>query len=67
MNVDHKKKLSSVDVDVRYGSNSKDKSRRVALSGTLARKIKNLYNVDLSYKLAAEAPRQVRGLTRVYV
>ena len=60
MDVSHKKKLSSAELEVRYGSNPKDKTKRVELSATLARKIKNAYNVDLSYKMQALAPEKVR-------
>ncbi|KAK7094147.1 hypothetical protein V1264_007812 [Littorina saxatilis] len=58
LNVDHKKKLSAGELEVKYGSNPQDKNKRVLLSATLARKIKNLYNMDLSYKMEAEAPEQ---------
>ena len=45
---------------MKYGSNPKDKNKRVALSATLARKIKDLRNMDLTYKMQAEAPELVR-------
>ena len=60
LNLDHKKKLSSGELEVKYGSNPKDKTKRVALSATLARKIKDLRNMDLTYKMQAEAPELVR-------
>ena len=62
--MDHKKKLSSGELEVKYGSNPKDKTKRVLLAGTLARKIKNLKNMDLSYKMEAQAPQQVRTMGR---
>ncbi|KAL8574772.1 hypothetical protein ACOMHN_035315 [Nucella lapillus] len=58
LNLDHKKKLSSAELEVRYGKNSKDKTKQVSVSATVARKIKNLRNVDLSYKMSVEAPQQ---------
>ena len=59
LNVDHKKKLTSSELEVKYGNNPKDKSKRVLLSGSLVRKIKNMRNMDLSYKMAAQAPEMV--------
>nr|KAG5710083.1 hypothetical protein BaRGS_030159 [Batillaria attramentaria] len=38
LNVDHKKKLTAGELEVRYGDNPKDKTKRVFVSGTLARK-----------------------------
>ncbi|KAL8574776.1 hypothetical protein ACOMHN_035319 [Nucella lapillus] len=58
LNLDHKKKLSSAELEVRYGQNPKDKTKQVSVSATVARKIKNLRNVDLSYKMSVEAPQQ---------
>ncbi|KAK7501815.1 hypothetical protein BaRGS_00006901, partial [Batillaria attramentaria] len=58
LNVDHKKKLTAGELEVRYGDNPKDKTKRVFVSGTLARKVKNLKNMDLNYKLEAQAPSQ---------
>ena len=62
--MDHKKKLSSGELEVKYGSNPKDKTKRILLAGTLARKIKNLKNMDLSYKMEAQAPQQVSTMGR---
>ena len=49
---------------MKYGSNPKDKTKRILLAGTLARKIKNLKNMDLSYKMEAQAPQQVSTMGR---
>ncbi|XP_076436385.1 uncharacterized protein LOC143275928 [Babylonia areolata] len=67
LNLDHKKKLSSGELEVKYGRNLKDKTKRVSVSATLARKIKNLKNMDLNFKMSAEAPQQnidvkIRGM-----
>ncbi|XP_076472801.1 uncharacterized protein LOC143302134 isoform X1 [Babylonia areolata] len=58
LNLDHKKKLSSGELEVNYGRNLKDKTKRVSVSATLARKIKNLKNMDLNFKMSAQAPQQ---------
>ncbi|XP_076472286.1 uncharacterized protein LOC143301780 [Babylonia areolata] len=57
LDLDHKKKLSAGELEVNYGSNFKDKTKRVLLSATLSRKIKNIQNVNLDYKMSAEAPQ----------
>ena len=61
MNVDHKKKLTAGDLELRYGGDLKDKSKRVNLAGSLIRKIKSLDDMDLSYKMEAQAPELVRS------
>ncbi|KAL8597069.1 hypothetical protein ACOMHN_057558 [Nucella lapillus] len=58
MNVDHKKKLSSAELAVKYGKDPKDNTKRLLLSATVARKVKDLRNVYLNYKMEAQAPKQ---------
>jgi hypothetical protein len=59
LNLDHKKKLTSGELEVKYGNNPKDKSKRLAVSANVVKRIKNIKNVDLNYKLEAQAPELV--------
>jgi hypothetical protein len=59
LNLDHKKKLTSGELEVRYGNNPKDKSKRLAVYANVVKRIKNIKNVDLNYKLEAQAPELV--------
>ena len=58
-NLDHKKKHSAAEVEVKYGKDMKDKNKRVYLSTSLNRKLASWKNAQLTFKMDAQAPEHV--------
>ena len=56
---DHKKKHTEAELEVKYGPNPKDKTKRLYLNTALSRKIPNYKNAVLVYKMKAQSPAHV--------
>ena len=63
VDVDHKKKHSQAEVEIKYGKNPKDKTKRIFGSFSLNRKLATLKNAQLVLKMDAEAPEHVSNLS----
>ncbi|XP_012938713.2 uncharacterized protein LOC101848113 [Aplysia californica] len=58
LSVDHKKKHSEAEVELRYGPNPKDKTKKVFWSSSFTRKQASWKNADLNFKMNAVVPAQ---------
>merc|ERR1711879_109900 len=56
VDLDHKKKLSEAEMELKYGANPKDKSKRIFLSTSLTRKLLSWKNAILNLNMKALAP-----------
>ncbi|XP_012935328.2 uncharacterized protein LOC101854071 [Aplysia californica] len=56
LSVDHKKKHSEAEVELKYGPNPKDKTKRLFWSSSFTKKQASWKNADLSFKMNALAP-----------
>ncbi len=66
LNVDHKKKHSEVELDLKYGPNPKDKTKKIYFLTSLTKKISNPKNALVNYKIKAQAPEHVTFLSFRY-
>ena len=57
--IDHKKKHSAASMELKYGKNPKDKTKRVFLDTSITRKAATLKNAIGNFKMQAEAPEYV--------
>ena len=60
--LDHKKKHSAASMELKYGNNPKDKSKRVFLESSLTRKAATLKNAIGNFKMQADAPEYVSNV-----
>merc|ERR1712096_421297 len=56
MDIDHKTKLSAAEVELKYGANPKDNTKRLFWSTSLNKKVATMKNALLTFKMNAEAP-----------
>ena len=59
LDVDHKKRRSGGELEIKLGKDPKDKSRQILLSASVDRKIQKWKNVDVDYKMKAIVPMVV--------
>ena len=62
LDFDHKKKRTGGMLSVKLGKDPTDKSKQFLLSTSVDRKIEDLQNVDIDYKIKAIAPMLVGDL-----
>ena len=60
MNVDHKKKHSSAEVELKYGKNPKDQNKRIFWATSLNKKAFTKKNAVVNFQMEAKAPEHVR-------
>ena len=60
--LDHKKKHSEADLELKYGADPKNYKKRIVLSTSLDRKALSLKNANLKFKMNAVAPEHVSDL-----
>jgi hypothetical protein len=58
VDLDHKKKHSAAEVELKYGKNPKDKTKRIFWSTSLNRKLATWKAANLNFKMDALAPAQ---------
>lgn len=63
--LDHKTRHSEVELDLSYGPNPKDKTKKVYFLTSLTKKISNLKNAVVNYKIKAQAPEHVSMVSRI--
>lgn len=59
LDLDHKKRHSEVELDLKYGPNPKDKTKKIYFLTSLTKKISNFKNAIVNYKIKAQAPEHV--------
>ena len=59
LDLDHKRKHSEAELVIKYGSNPKDKSKRIFLTTVLNRKSFSLKKASIDYRIQADAPELV--------
>ena len=60
LDFDHKKKRTGGMLSVKLGKDPADKNKQILLSTSVDRKIKDLRNMDIDYKIKAIVPMLVR-------
>ncbi|XP_012938168.2 uncharacterized protein LOC106011799 [Aplysia californica] len=61
VDLDHKKKHSEAEVELKYGPNPKDKTKRLFWSTSLNRKLATWKNAILTFKMNALAPAKIQS------
>lgn len=59
LDFDHKKKRTEGEVKVILGKDPKDKDSQLLLSASVNRKVKDVTDMDIDYKMKAAAPMMV--------
>lgn len=65
LDLDHKKRHSEVELDLKYGPDPKDKTKKIYFLTSLTKRISSLKNAVVNYKLKAQAPEHVSVISSI--